>query len=169
VEKIIDLYRKHFMLRLVATVGLCVLAAVVIGSGLRGNTTTSSVVPVDLDQPARLAVQPPATQNQSSNTGQSIAASSKSSTTTTNSVGSGSSSPANNTNVSSLSQAIKILATKPVETEGDKNVATTNTTNAASVKTGGQVAVPQPEAAIASTSNNSTGSSQTKSGAAKGR
>lgn len=160
-DNLVYLFRKYFMLRVVVTVGLCVLAAVVVGSGLRGNSAVTSLSPIDLDQPARLVVQAPGTSTtKGSEAEQSVAANTKNTASLTSASNSGS--PANNGNVSSLGQALKILATKPIDTEAAKGVAATD--NAANVKTNAQ---PQTESVVAS--KNKAVTNQPVSEAAKGR
>lgn len=146
-EKIVYLFRKHFMLRIVVTVGLCLIAAVFIGSGLRGPAPTT--VPVlDIDQPARLAsVKGTGASEQVQNV-----VSNKATTTQSTTIGS-------TGNVSSLSQAIKILATKPVNPDADKSVAGASS-NTAVVKPADPAIAAQSGAALA-TKNNNTTSNQT--------
>lgn len=134
-DKLLYLLKRHFLLRAAITVGLCLAAAVLIGSGLRTVTTSAVSTGADFDQPARLSNQAPAAKAgldvAQSASGNKVSAAPTSAPAQNVSVV--------NNNVNSLGQAIKILAAKPANPDGDKSVATNNS-NAATK--GGEQAAP---------------------------
>lgn len=153
-DKLIYLFQKHFTLRLVVTVGLCLITAVLIGSGLRGPAPAT--VPVlDIDQPARLAS---AKGSGASEQVQNVVANKAATNTQGTTIGS-------NGNVSSLSQAIKILATKPVNPDADKSVAGSG--NTAVVKPA-DPAVAAQSGSVLTGKNNTTTGNQANSNATTG-